>query len=164
MRLQDFPPEALRRALDAGSLPENLRAQAQRLAAPPVAQTRAEHGEVVVVLDIPPRELSPNARVHWAAKARAVKAYRAAAMQAAALVAPGWRWERAEASAVYYFAEARRRDADNLLAMLKPAFDGIAEAGLLVNDSGLVHQPVRVEIDAANPRVEIILQRIDAPP
>lgn len=41
----------------------------------------------------------------------------------------------------------RRRDRDNLLASLKAAFDGIADAGLVENDAGLTHLPVHIVID-----------------
>ena len=110
-----------------------------------------------IVLGLPPRELSPNARVHWAKKARAAKAYRMVAFIAARNV-PGWmrpRWELAEAQATFYLPDARRRDGDNLSASLKAAWDGIVDAEILADDCGLkIHSPLLC-IDRARPRVEI---------
>lgn len=124
----------------------------------------AETNVLVVVLPLPPKELSPNARVHWAKKARAVREYRALAINAAfcagiaaAIYTPGW--ERAEVQATFYFRQRRTRDADNLLASLKPALDSLADVGIVGNDSGLTHLPVRLEIDRERPRVELTIRR-----
>jgi Holliday junction resolvase RusA-like endonuclease len=68
----------------------------------------------------------------------------------------GWRddcWESASVQATFYFRDKRRRDRDNLLASLKAYFDGLADSGLIANDSGLTHLPVKVELDKVNPRV-----------
>ena len=116
--------------------------------------------EITITLPLPPRELSPNSRCHWAKKAKAVAAYREQAKVA------GWRipaserpaWDIAEARTVFYVPDARRRDRDNLLASMKAAFDGIADAGLIANDYGLRLEGVGVEIDRANPRVEVTLR------
>ena len=61
--------------------------------------------------------------------------------------------------ATFYFRDLRRRDRDNLLASLKAAFDGLADAHILEDDSGLVHLPVRIEKDRENPRVELEITR-----
>lgn len=111
---------------------------------------------VFVVLPLPPKQLSPNARICWQAKARAVKRYRALAH--ANCYQSARRWKTAEAEAVFYFRDRRRRDRDNLLASLKAAFDGIAAAGVVADDAGITHLPVRVEVDRDNPRVEITIK------
>lgn len=99
----------------------------------------AEPRAYVVSLGLPPKACSPNARVHWAAKHRAVKKYR----EAARLTAMGLRnrepLDNPVAHATFYFRVKRTRDADNLLASLKAAFDGLADAGLVRNDSELRH-------------------------
>jgi crossover junction endodeoxyribonuclease RusA len=115
---------------------------------------------MTITLPLPPRELSPNARVHWAAKARAVKAYRAVAYWEAMMAVPRrdrMEWKEATAHVVYYKASARKMDADNILASLKASFDGLVDAGILADDAGLRHAPVRLVIDRANPRVEITI-------
>jgi crossover junction endodeoxyribonuclease RusA len=122
--------------------------------------TRAETiVPLTFTLPLPPQRLSPNVRSHWAPKGKAVSEYRAAARTA------GWRvpasqrpaWERATASVVFYAKDARRRDADNILASLKAAFDGLVDAGILADDAGLTHAPLRIALDRLNPRVEITI-------
>lgn len=117
-----------------------------------------EPGVLVFVLPIPPKELSPNARPHYMAKARAVRKYRTLAWAEARSqkVRPGW--ATAEAQATFYVATNRRRDRDNLLASLKPAFDGLVDAGVLSDDSGLTHLPVLIVVDADRPRVEVAIR------
>jgi len=112
---------------------------------------------VTVVLRLPPRELSPNARVRWAARAAAVKRYRESA-RLVALVALARKkplWTKARVWCRFYFASPHRRDRDNLLASMKPAFDGLADAGVVADDCGMIHQAVEVAIDRSRPRVEI---------
>lgn len=116
---------------------------------------------ITVVLPLPPGGLSPNSRPHWGKKARAVKQYRTDAGLAcrAAMNAQGVEggWVAASVLPVFYHASRRRRDADNHGAALKAAYDGLVDAGLLVDDEGLVPLPVRFEIDKADPRVELLL-------
>jgi len=109
----------------------------------------------VIVLPLPPRELSPNARPHWAAKARAVKRYRQTAWLCALAVRPSQPIQTARVTSRFFFRNRRRRDRDNLLASLKPAFDGIADARVVTSDSGMIHMPVEQYVDRADPRVEI---------
>ena len=87
-----------------------------------------------VVLPWPCRELSPNARVHWAKKARAAKTYGTiAAFEASQLKRPkGLKCVRVVIE--FYPPDNRRRDLDNMLASMKPAIDGIA-AAIGVDDS-----------------------------
>jgi len=112
---------------------------------------------MTITLPLPPRELSPNWRGHWAQKAKAVKKYRQLAW-AVAMSETRCNWPTANAQATFYFRDRRRRDRDNLLASLKSAFDGLTDAGVIDDDSGLTHLPVIVEYDKANPRVEITVE------
>lgn len=117
--------------------------------------------ELVVMLPLPPRELSPNWRGHWAKKARAAREYRiaarAATLQAMVATLPVMFLPARTASvqATFRFRQARRRDRDNLLASLKAAFDGVVDAGLLVDDSGLTHEPVQIQIEPNRPGVTL---------
>jgi crossover junction endodeoxyribonuclease RusA len=115
-------------------------------------------------LPLPPKELSPNARVHWAAKAAVTKWYRAEARVAGWRVPAGQRpgWTEAVASVVVYAPTRRRMDRDNALASLKSAFDGLVDAGILADDAGLHHAPLRLEHDKARPRVEITIEPVEA--
>lgn len=93
--------------------------------------------DVTLELPFPGRGLSPNSRLHWRVKAAAVAGYREAC---------GWIAKEAmqrleapleppvKADILYVLPDGRRRDPDNLLAMLKPAWDGMVDAGLLVDD------------------------------
>lgn len=118
--------------------------------------------EFKVTLPLPHSALSPNARPHHFALSNAKAAAKQGAfLRARAALPLGGkppRWEAAEAEAVFYHAQKRGRDGDNALASLKAAYDGIAMAGIVANDKGIRHLPVRFEIDPANPRVEVTLR------
>lgn len=112
---------------------------------------------LVVTLPLPPKALSPNARGHWAKKHRAAQQYRGDAKLACqhainreGVCVP---WNGAFVRPTYFHAVRRRRDRDNHLAMLKAAFDGVVDAGLLENDSALVPLPPVFRVDRDDPRV-----------
>lgn len=91
-----------------------------------------------VELPYPNRILFPNGRAHWRARAKSVKAYRAAGrfytMQA---VGPGFKPVIPEGKIgvqlTFYPPDHRQRDEDNQLAAMKSALDGVADA-LGLND------------------------------
>jgi len=122
--------------------------------------------KVVVRLSYPPRELSPNARVNRWRKAKAVKAYRREAWVLAheAVIAEAW-YERdicfkglVTADVEFTVTVQRGRDEDNLRAMLKPAFDGFVDAGLLVDDNArLLRQGVTTIVKGERDGVVITL-------
>lgn len=114
---------------------------------------------VTVSLPIPDRCLSPNARSHWAVRSKAAKRQHAVAYceTAEVLHRPGVTFQPAETHGVrcrWFCRDRRRRDADNLLASMKHAFDGIAEA-LKVDDRTFVHWPAVIGYDRDRPRVEV---------
>lgn len=90
---------------------------------------------VIVTLPWPPSILSPNARPHWAALAKARKAYRAECMvvaRNAGVYDPSP--EGPILMDVWFYPPDRRgRDRTNCEASLKAAFDGLADA-MGVND------------------------------
>jgi Holliday junction resolvase RusA-like endonuclease len=117
---------------------------------------------LTVTIPLPPRELSPNytvgSRGARLGKAAKIRKYRQAAYLAglAAInrrAAP--KWVAATARATFYVRDRRRRDADNALASLKAAFDGLKDAGIVADDSGITHLPVVFVLDKQHPRVEI---------
>ena len=71
-------------------------------------------------------------------------------------------WQTAEVKAVFYHKTNRRRDGSNFNAMLKGAFDGIVDAGLVVDDDARhwTTLPPEFYIDKENPRVEITITRV----
>lgn len=88
----------------------------------------------------PPKELSPNARVHFLAKALVTKAYREQAFYLADSEA--WDWSQLRCtdgvgpitlSFIFHPPDKRKRDLDTMLSSVKAGIDGIADA-LGVND------------------------------
>ena len=118
---------------------------------------------LTVTIGLPPRVLSPNARVHWSIAMKAKKKARVEAWAQAqvAMHEAGEKggWKEATCAAHFYYATNRRRDKDNCLASLKATFDGLVDSGLLQDDSALTHLPTVLLTDAKNPRVELHLKR-----
>jgi len=68
---------------------------------------------VKITLPLPPGECSPNARVHYMAKANAVSAYRGLSATLARGYAPDEPWEAATVRMEFFHRDRRRRDPDN---------------------------------------------------
>jgi len=89
-----------------------------------------------ITLPWPPKQLSPNARIHWSTRARHAKAYKAACYaiaRQAGLTTP-YPAGKIALRLDFYAPARRRRDLDNLLASMKAGIDGVAWA-LGVDDS-----------------------------
>lgn len=118
---------------------------------------------ITIELQLPPKQLGPNARTHWAARSRYTHSYRAAALWGVmdALDGKRERWPGATAKATFYWPDKRRRDIDNAEASLKAAWDGIRDSGLIPDDRAgvLDHEPTEFAVDRENPRVVIELKR-----
>jgi crossover junction endodeoxyribonuclease RusA len=80
-----------------------------------------------VSLSWPPKELKPNSRVHWAAKANAVKRYKRDCLWncTAAKIKP-FVADSVTLSIVFHPPTNRHFDLDNALASIKPGIDAIA--------------------------------------
>lgn len=119
---------------------------------------------MIVRLPWPDPRLNPNARLHWRVKKGVVKKARNDAAyltyDAMPIGARECRQAFAGEGAIpvairFYPPDNRHRDADNMVAMLKSALDGIADA-LGVNDRRF--KPVFYFEDADKPgRVEVTL-------
>ena len=111
---------------------------------------------VTITLPIPPTCLNPNGRAHWAGKHRARADQRAAAFNYATCqyTGPGPMWKRARLT-LRWFAKQDNRipDIDNAIASVKGAIDGLADAGVLLNDRGIEGVDVWRVTDGANPRI-----------
>lgn len=89
-----------------------------------------------ITFDWPVGKLSPNARVHWSKKAKAVKSYRTSCAWAAraagvkSIVADG----EVAMTITFYPPDNRRRDRDNMIAAFKSGLDGLSDA-MGVDDS-----------------------------
>lgn len=116
---------------------------------------------MILTFPWPPKELSPNARVHWAKKAKAAKAYKASCLMIA--MAGGLRAIKADMLGLlitFNPPDNRRRDLDNMLSSFKAGIDAISmRTG--INDSDfqitIAKQPVTpkgtvmVEIEPIKP-------------
>lgn len=81
-----------------------------------------------IVLPWPPKELSPNARLHWAKLANAKKAYReACAWQAKAQGVTPIKAEKLHLTLTFVPPTRRAFDLDNALARTKAGLDGLAD-------------------------------------
>jgi crossover junction endodeoxyribonuclease RusA len=88
-----------------------------------------------LTLPWPPKQLSPNARVHWATLAKYKKQYRTACYylaKEAKLSAPVE--GKILLDITFYKPSRRRNDLDNCLASIKAGIDGLADC-LNVDDS-----------------------------
>ena len=90
----------------------------------------------VTIPGTPPRELSPNARIHWRARARHTAAYRETAylatLAAGRVAFDGDR--PVDIRLTYAWARGRKRmDDDNAWALFKSGRDGVASA-LVIDD------------------------------
>ena len=89
----------------------------------------------------PPKELSPNARVHWRTLMGATADYKEECewdIFAQGVVPKGRLGVRLTppvTAQVTFVCDKRRRDADNHMAMLKPLWDALVEMGVLEDDS-----------------------------
>lgn len=108
---------------------------------PPPQGGESPAGPILLEIPLPYPELSPNFRPRFPAeKHTAIKAYREFVEVRArnARILGGLRRPLETpvgARIVYVVQRNLRRDADNLLAQLKGAFDGMVRAGVLEDDS-----------------------------
>lgn len=151
LTLADLPPHWRTQAIEQLSLK-----RVQPL--PDIVRTEAKViGETVVITLPHPHGTSPNDRLHHMDKARAIKQLRSSVADAVILAGADMGWTEATATIVVYYRRRRSADRDNWIARLKGAFDGLQDAGLIVNDSGLhVTDPV-IDVDQRNPRVVMTL-------
>ncbi len=113
---------------------------------------------ITIVIPHPPHPLRPNSRTHWRQKAQSVKAYRSLAkfyaIRALAMQPPPM-WEKAKVSVTWRATKRVHPDPDNIIASLKAAFDGLADAGVVTNDKGLWPERPIIETRAHWPEVVI---------
>ena len=118
---------------------------------------------MIITLCIPPAILSPNKQSHWAVKARRAKKYRAEARIAAIaafneLGVDPPRFATASIKCRFYYRNKARRDADNSMASIKSGIDGLTDAGVWIDDSGVTWLPVELLHDPRKPRLEIEIE------
>jgi hypothetical protein len=126
-----------------------------------------EQLRLVVDLPLPAKALSPNARVHWRTKANAKAKARGDAKLAALSAireqkSAGLPWESVTVQATFYKRTRHKIDLDNAIASLKASFDGLQDAGVIANDSGLIPLPPVFEVDKDDPRVVLVVEPTNA--
>lgn len=106
---------------------------------------------LAIILPWPPKELSPNARVHWGKRSKAAKAYRnecswrVRGYQLDIAIKTGRHVEFPSDGKLHLFLDfyppdRRHRDDDNMIASFKSGRDGIADA-LGIDDKRFVVHP-----------------------
>lgn len=109
-----------------------------------------------IILPIPSKKLSPNARVHWAVKAETVEAHRRlAALETFNQIGPSHRFKSYRLH--FYWPDNRVRDGDNGGSRCKAFLDGVADC-IGQDDSEWQFDGVRFNIDSENPRLEIVFK------
>jgi len=90
----------------------------------------------ITIPSLPPKEFSPNARVHWAVRGKAANA---AYDTIIALVAEqGWNnipLDVAHITVSWGVKDRYRRDTDNFVGRTKPYIDGLVKAQVIADDS-----------------------------
>ena len=112
----------------------------------------------MIELPWPPRELWPNTRAHYYAKARAVKAYRTQSYwiaKSAPLILPAE--GPIELLLEFRPPDNRARDLDNMVAAIKSGLDGISDAHE-INDSRFRFTP---SIGAVDKRGKVIIRLVE---
>lgn len=116
---------------------------------------------LTITIPHPPKECRPNGQHgHWAKKSEAKKAYRGVSHLACIAALRGRmpeRWRQAKVQVIAYTKTAQHQDPDNLIASLKAAFDGIADAQIVANDKGLWPERPVILKDPVNPRIELTI-------
>jgi crossover junction endodeoxyribonuclease RusA len=116
--------------------------------------------QLIIILPLPPRVLSPNASRHWRASLSSKKKARAdagfATIAAIREQHVDATWKRARLQATFAFRVRRHHDEDNLTAWLKAYADGIADA-LKMNDRNFRWLPPLQRVDPLKQSVTIVV-------
>lgn len=124
----------------------------------------ARPGRIVVTVSWPSPEwmkaLTPHAEGHWRSKANPTKWLRA---ETASVCRSVWPWPAMDKASITYrfhFPRNGTYDEINMAQRMKPVIDGLQDAGVIVDDNWGVLSTNAVESckDAANPRIEIVLE------
>jgi crossover junction endodeoxyribonuclease RusA len=122
---------------------------------------------ITLILPLPDPCLScnkpPATRGSRFKRARVAKRYRSFACATAQAECIEETWQKATIAATFYHKDNRKRDDVNFLGMLKSAYDGIVDAGVIVDDSSeyLTTLPATFKLDPEYPRVELEIVRLE---
>lgn len=121
---------------------------------------------VTVEVGLPARSLSPNVKANTVrAKIGRHRDYVTLRDEVAWSFKEKWSTRQSLAVAVirgiFYHAQRKRRDGDNLISSMKAAYDGAQLARVIIDDSGFVHLPPLLRVDKDNPRLVIEVFDVD---
>ena len=118
---------------------------------------RSPHNRpVLITLPLPPADLSPNTRKDRRQTTATRRGYRehACLLAIAAQGSHRRQWTAATVAYRFYLPDRRRRDIDNLIAAAKPVLDGLQDARVIADDSGVLLSAERY-LDPTWPRLEV---------
>ena len=96
-------------------------------------------------------------------KARATKRYRRLAQERVENedISTG-PWKLARVTATFFFKDDRRRDPDNAMGAIKAVYDGIVDAGLVIDDDAkhMKRGEPEFDVDPSYPRVVLTIERL----
>ena len=172
--MEDLTGEEVARLLKGEHVPRRPSAL-NKAATPAEGQRRANGGPAVSIyhlevdIPLPGPGCNPNSHAIWQVRHASVVKLREATGFAAAAELTRLRcgrpeWSQAVVQAIFYKPGKRSKiaDGDNLNSSLKAAFDGLQDAGVITNDSGLRVLPAEQLIgDAAgrNRKVTLVIQK-----
>ena len=111
-----------------------------------------------ITLPWPPKQLSPNARVHWGIKSKLAKSYRKNcfiyAYAAKDKKINYSQYEKLHLFVDFYATDKRHRDLDNCISSIKSGLDGVADA-LGVNDKVFIIHPILKDETFKGGKIEI---------
>jgi len=124
--------------------------------------------QITVILPIPDSRLSPNrppaSRGGRIKKSIVAKEYRKLTeMRVREQCAKNTPWKKAVCLPIFYSKTNIRKDSDNFCSMLKPAYDGLTDAGLIIDDDSkhLKREECRFLKDKDNPRIELVIFELE---
>ena len=93
----------------------------------------------IIIPNLPPRDASPNARVHYMKLANVKRNQKdvmiASVLEMPSMDRPDEPMGKAHLTITFHAADKRRRDIDNLLSACKAYIDGLVAAGVIEDDS-----------------------------
>ena len=115
-----------------------------------------------IILPLPDAKLHAHNKGKWQSKSKAVRTLRELARMMAIDPEHGEPWEFAGITYRFYFKDRRRRDAANCVQSMKPAVDGVVDAGVIAGDDWqrLQIDGVFCAVDKDNPRTVLEFRKI----
>ena len=116
----------------------------------------------VLTLPLPPPALHAHAKGGWHGKSGPTKKYRMDAYLLASGRKYVTRFERARLSIAFFWPNFIRRDTLNAVHSIKPAIDGIVDAGWIMDDDWQHMEigSINSAVDRENPRVELTIEEL----